>query len=146
MIDAVLNAIIPPDPVAGLPGASQIDFVAYVEKHSVEDLVQEYIELLAESAAQGAGGSLQEHDEPGLLRLVLATRSRNIRLFSGFLTHVFRAYYSHADVLARIGAGSVPPFPEGNELGEDDWSLLEPVYDRGPIYRLVPPQDSMNDA
>jgi hypothetical protein len=36
-----------------------------------------------------------------------------------------------------IGAGSVPPFPQGNPIEVDDWMILEQVYERGQVYRDV---------
>ena len=60
---------------------------------------------------------------------------KNVRLFSDFLKNVFRFYYSDIKVLTLINVGSSPPFPEGNIIEEDDWTMLIPVYERGSIYR-----------
>jgi hypothetical protein len=40
-------------------------------------------------------------------------------------------------VLNSIQSGSVPPFPEGNYLENDDWEILGPVFERGKIYRTI---------
>jgi len=46
-----------------------------------------------------------------------------------------RAYYTERRVLAQLSVGAVPPFPAGNEIAADDWTILEPVYLRGQIWR-----------
>ena len=42
-----------------------------------------------------------------------------------------------ARVLESLGTPPRPPFPEGYEVDQGDWSLLDPVRNRGPIYRPV---------
>ena len=60
---------------------------------------------------------------------------KNIRLFTEFIKHVFRAYYSDKQVLSILNVGASPPFPRGNHIGEDDWAILMPVHERGKIYK-----------
>ena len=76
-----------------------------------------------------------EKDMEQRLKLVDALRRQDLRLFTSVVTHCLRAYYSSELVLRSLSSGAVPPFPEGNPMPEDDWSLLEPVYLRGPLDR-----------
>ena len=48
---------------------------------------------------------------------------------------VLRAYYRDDRVLKSIGMDARPPFPQGYEVEQGDWSLLDPVKNRGNIYR-----------
>lgn len=48
-----------------------------------------------------------------------------------------QCYYRDDRVMASLQMEARPPFPMGYELEEDDWSVLEPVRQRGPIYRDV---------
>ena len=48
---------------------------------------------------------------------------------------VARCYYRDDRVLTAIGVEPRPPFPKGYEVPQGDWSLLDPVRARGPIYR-----------
>ena len=48
-----------------------------------------------------------------------------------------QCYYRDDRVLEALGEEPRAPFPTGHDLEEDDWSLLEPVRSRGPIYRRV---------
>jgi hypothetical protein len=137
MIALILDTIIPADQELDMPSAASIDFDTYTVRYGVQDLTSRYSALVESVAQEKQSQPFSALNEDQRLSVVNATRSKDIRLFSGFITHVFRAYYSDGEVLARIGSGAVPPFPEGNALESDDWGLLEPVYERGQIYRTV---------
>jgi hypothetical protein len=38
-------------------------------------------------------------------------------------------------VMRSLGMEPRPPFPEGFEMGQGDWSLLDPVRARAKLYR-----------
>jgi hypothetical protein len=46
-----------------------------------------------------------------------------------------RCYYRDDRVMRSIGMDPRPPFPQGFEVAQGDWSLLDPVRARGKIYR-----------
>mgnify|MGYP007063363470 FL=1 len=48
---------------------------------------------------------------------------------------VAQCYYRDERVMASIGMEARPPHPEGHAVEQGDWSLLDPVRARGPIYR-----------
>jgi len=48
---------------------------------------------------------------------------------------VFRFYYQDSRVHEAYGRRRGPPFPQGYEIIEGDWSLLDPVIERMPFYR-----------
>lgn len=48
---------------------------------------------------------------------------------------VVQCYYRDDRVMLSLGMDARPPFPEGFEVQESDWSLLDPVKRRGKIYR-----------
>jgi len=50
------------------------------------------------------------------------------------LTH----YYQDDRVMQAIGLDPRPAWPEGYEIDETDWSVLDPVKARGPIWREAP--------
>ena len=50
---------------------------------------------------------------------------------------VTQCYYRDPRVLEAIGVEPRPPFPKGYEVGQGDFSLLDPVRARGPIWREV---------
>ena len=61
-----------------------------------------------------------------------------LRSFSRILLIVImQSYYQNPGVLASLGLASRPPFPQGHNVPEGDWSLLDPVKKRDPFYRQV---------
>lgn len=50
-------------------------------------------------------------------------------------TMVAECYYSHPRVRRAMAIPERPPFPDGFEIAESDWSLLAPVQSRAKLYR-----------
>ena len=48
---------------------------------------------------------------------------------------VLQCYYRDDRVLGSLGLELRPPFPKGHTLEQGDWSLLEPVRARPPMWR-----------
>lgn len=137
MLSCILDTMIPADPEHGMPSAAEIGFASYSLKYNLQELCDLICAQVSATSHEHYGLSFQSLGEEERLRTLNLCRRLDIRLFSAFIGQVFRAYYSHAEVLMRIGAGAVPPFPHGNAMREDDWSILEPVFNRGAIYRKV---------
>lgn len=54
------------------------------------------------------------------------------------VTVVAQCYYRDDRVMESIGMEARPPYPQGYELEQGDWSLLDPVRKRPKLYRDVP--------
>ena len=54
---------------------------------------------------------------------------------------VASSYYQDDRVLGALGLPSGPPHPGGHAVAATDWSLLDPVRQRKPFYRLVDKDD-----
>jgi len=138
MIKIVLDAIIPGDSKLSMPSASEIDFSAYVIKHQIKKIVRDFLVELTKSSNEQFSNFFTDLNEDEKIKALNQCKLKNIRLFSDFLKHVFSAYYSDIRVLSLLEVGSLPPFPIGNIISEDDdWTILMSVYERGSIYREV---------
>jgi hypothetical protein len=51
---------------------------------------------------------------------------------------ILQCYYRDARVMRSLGMDVRPPFPEGYEVEQGDWSLLDPVRARAAFYRRTP--------
>ena len=131
----IINTMLPGDPVLGMPSASSIDFDIYLKQHGLTDLSLDFIQMLDKVCEEKIGGAFTFLDEIQKMQAINACKLVNVRLFSTMVSHLLKAYYTAPGVLMKIRSGSVPPFPSGNYLEEDDWSFLEPVYERGKKYR-----------
>jgi len=138
MIEEVLDAIIPGDVKLSMPPASEINFQAYEIRHQIRKIVKDFLFELTKSSNDQFSKKFADLDEGQKIKALNQFKLQNIRLFSVFLKHVFRAYYSDISVLSILKVGSLPPFPDGNLINEDDdWTILLPVYERGSIYRKL---------
>lgn len=130
---AIAAAMIPADPERGLPSGDDqvilVDMRATLGRDTAamrEALAQMQERLGSNLETMPADVRKEElakfrRDEPALTRL--------------FERVVARCYYRDDRVLRAIGVDPRPPFPKGYDVPQGDWSLLEPVRARGPIYR-----------
>lgn len=135
MIELILDTMLPGDAALDMPPASTLDFEAYQLRHHAFEQVDAFVTMLSGVAQDKFGQPFDQLDATQRLAAINGCKVVNVRLFSSFLTHVMRAYYTDRRVLKQASAGAVPPFPAGNELDTDDWTILEPVYLRGTIWR-----------
>ena len=52
--------------------------------------------------------------------------------------HVMLAYYRDDRVMRSLGLEPRAPYPKGHEVEPGDWSLLDPVRARPPLWRPAP--------
>jgi len=57
-------------------------------------------------------------------------------LLEVLMPHISFAYYQDPRILSALSLKDSPPFPGGNVVEEGDWSLLDPVRKRKPLYRI----------
>ena len=134
-----LDEIIPPGD-AGLPGAGELGLAAAIEEAArgsgeVRAAVAEGIATL-EELARGRG-------KPGYADLarderleVLNEAGAKAPLFlPNLIGPTFVGYYQDPRVRDALGLETRPPHPQGYEVEETDFSILDPVRERGPFYR-----------
>jgi len=51
---------------------------------------------------------------------------------------ILQCYYRDDRVMRSLDMEVRPPFPKGFEVAQGDWSLLDPVRARPPVYREAP--------
>ena len=86
----------------------------------------------------------REHNAPfpGLthdvrMSIVEQFQETSQRLMANITAITVQCYYRDPRVMESLGMEARPPYPEGFELEQGDWSLLDPVRDRGKIWRDV---------
>jgi hypothetical protein len=137
MLNLIIDAVLPGDFSLNLPPASKINLDSYVNSYDKQELISEFLNLTTKICLNIYSSNFSELSAEDRLKALEVCKSANIRLFVDFITNLFRAYYTNAKVLEAINSGSTPPFPVGNFLQNDDWEILEPVFERGRIYRSI---------
>lgn len=137
-LQVIIDAMLPGDPELDMPCASSINFEAHLKRYDLFEIAHEFIRMLDKVCSDKFSLSFVDLDPEQKMLAINACKLVNVRVFSAMVGHLLRAYYTSPIVLRQIGVGSIPPFPQGNSLPQDDWSILEPVYERGQLYREIP--------
>jgi hypothetical protein len=129
----VAGMMVPPSAEYGVPGADDpaiLDDILTTMGRDEADVRQALVALgggafadLAPSAREEAAARFRAS---GGARLNTLTRV------------VLGCYYRDARVVQSLGLEPRPPFPKGHVLEQGDWSLLDPVRVRPPMWRDVP--------
>ncbi len=137
MINLIIDTILPGDFSLNMPAASQIGFSSYINTYRKQGLIDEFLNLTNQVCLDKFVVTFSELSNEDRLKALEAIKAADIRLFVDFITNLFRAYYTNSKVLEAINSGSIPPFPVGNLLENDNWEILEPVFERGRIYKSI---------
>ena len=124
----LVGGIIPASSEFGVPGAD--------DAHIFADI------LAALQPAAGAVSAMLSamNDDAcdDLQAEIKRLRQAHAAAFSAVIRAVAICYYRDDRVLTALGMEGRPPFPQGYAMAEGDWSLLEPVRRRVPIWRPAP--------
>lgn len=129
----IAGHMIPASAAFGVPGADDEAILADMAGSLGRD--GPALAVLLKSVDAAAGGRLVDLDPAARASLLSAMRSAEPAAFAVVEAVVTRAYYRDDRVLASIGMEARPPFPQGYDLPATDWSLLDPVRQRGPLWR-----------
>lgn len=136
---ALADAIIPPSETYGVPGAGDPAIVAEIASDAGRRTpeLQVILAALESLAAEQSGQSFVELAENARTDVAAAFRAAHPAdaLYVGNLTA--QCYYRDDRVVLSLGMELSAPHPTGYKVAEGDWSLLEPVQKRSPIYRLT---------
>ncbi|MFQ3455913.1 hypothetical protein PMN64_21785 [Bradyrhizobium sp. UFLA01-814] len=132
----VAAMIVPASDEYKVPGADdaaiQADMLATLGRDTA--LVARALDHLADLA----GKPLAELDDPGRDAVAQEFRSHGGAAAATLVRVVLQCYYRDDRVLRSLGLELRAPFPKGHVLPEGDWSLLDPVRERGGTLRRAP--------
>jgi hypothetical protein len=132
----VMSALmIPADNNRNLPDGSQVNIAEFLKIDGIYEEVctdlenfSTYLEIETEWSLKGL-----TQEQFGIL--VKSHRKVVEPLLKKIGPSLLKAYYTNPVVQLRIGVGNKPPFPDGKTVHEGNLELLEPVFNRGPIFR-----------
>ena len=131
---AIAAIIIPASAEFDVPGADdpaiQADIVATLGRDT--GLVREALDEVARLAGRRPLASL----DPGRRETVaLELRAKGGAAVTTLTRVVLQCYYRDDRVVRSLGLEPRPPYPKGHVLEDGDWSLLDPVRARPPMWR-----------
>ena len=130
----IAGIIIPASAEFDAPGADdpaiQADIVATLGRDTA--LVREALDELARLAGQRPLASL---DSGRRETVALELRAKGGAAVATLTRVVLQCYYRDDRVVRSLGLEPRPPYPKGHVLEDGDWSLLDPVRARQPMWR-----------
>lgn len=132
----VAAMIVPASDEYKVPGADdaaiQADMLATLGRDTA--LVAQALDHLAKLA----GKPLAELDDARRDAVAQEFRTGGGAAAAVLVRVVLQCYYRDDRVLRSLGLELRAPFPKGHVLPEGDWSLLDPVRERGGVLRRAP--------
>jgi hypothetical protein len=127
--------MVPPSVDYRVPGADDPAIYADIVRSLGRDRddVRKALAMLREMAG-GDFSALNEADAEATATALLRRQGSEITALG---RSVLQCYYRDDRVLRSLGVEPGPPFPRGNTVQQGDWSLLETVRKRPPMWRDV---------
>jgi hypothetical protein len=130
---AIAGVIIPASREFDVPGADdpaiQADIAATLGRDAGR--VREALDHLARLA----GSPLAGLDPARREAVAMELRATGGAAVAALTRVVLQCYYRDDRVVRSLGLEPRPPYPKGHVLEEGDWSLLDPVRARPPLWR-----------
>ena len=137
LLRSFAGTVIPPSPEHGIPGADDqaiaADIVASAEGGAGE--VAEALAALDALSRSSRGDGFDALEEDARVAVATAFRDSHRALAARLVGVVAQCYYRDERVMASLGMEPRPPYPDGFEVEQGDWSLLDPVRARERLYR-----------
>jgi hypothetical protein len=133
---ALAGLIIPPSAAYDVPGADDERIFADILR-SLERDRDDISGALSQLAAL-SGGSFAGLDPAHRTDVAARFREAGGAPLTALVRVVLLCYYRDDRVMRSLGLEPRPPFPQGHVVEQGDWSLLDPVRARPPMYRRVP--------
>jgi len=136
-LNALCDLMIPASADGKMPAASSLSLYDDLSELSPAD-VQTFADGLsalqenAQSTFKQAYSALTARDAQSVFD---ALRPELRRFASLFTVQTAARYYANDTVMPLIGLEPRAPWPQGNDVKQGDWSLLDPVRKRAPMYR-----------
>lgn len=124
MLTRIAGMMVPASAAHGLPGADDPMIMAEIAVSAGRraDAVLAALREFGDPSGDAAEiGRAFQHDHPEHAQTLQSV--------------VMLCYYRDPRVLAALGENTGAPFPTGNEMPANDWSLLDPVRKMDPIWR-----------
>jgi hypothetical protein len=132
---ALAGIIIPPSPTYDVPGADD-ELIFNDILRSLERDHDDICRALAHLAAL-AGGAFADLGPERRTEVAATFRETGGAPLAALVRVVLLCYYRDDRVMRSLGLVPRAPFPKGHGVEQGDWSVLDPVRARPPMYRVV---------
>lgn len=134
-LKALVAEMIPASPTYQVPGADDEAIFADILKSLERDT--EDARTALRQLGEFSSGGFAALDPARRREVASAFKDRGGAPLFALNRVVLLCYYRDDRVMRSLGQEPRPPFPKGHVVEQGDWSLLDPVKKRAPIWRRV---------
>ena len=136
-LSALADAVIPSSEAFGVPGAGDPTIVEAIVGDAGRrlDKLAAALALVDQLADEAYGSRFAELSKEGRDQIGAVLRETHPSSAHLVASLTMQCYYRDDRVMRSLGMEPRPPHPEGYEIKQGDWSLLEPVRGREAFYR-----------
>ena len=137
MKELFFSTILPGDTNLGLNALTlqQVDSFLSENKRDID--WDGWFFILENTAKKVFGKSFSELEQEDRLISIDKAQRKNFRLATNIIVTCLEIYYTNPDVLVAIGASPTLPYELGQVIDGGNWDILDPVSQRGQMYRDV---------
>lgn len=132
---ALAGAIIPASAQYAVPGAD--DDIIFADILASLGRDRDDVRTALGRLAALSGSSFADLTAARRAEVAAALRTEGGSALAALVRVVLLCYYRDDRVMRSLGQETRPPFPKGHVVEQGDWSLLDPVRAREPIWRRV---------
>lgn len=136
-LEKLVSLMIPADEARGLPDGSKVSVGEFLKSEGIYEQLLAHLDELGHQITAVTGLNLIELTQSQFDGLLKEQKKIIEPIVKQIGPVLLKAYYTNPIVQKRIGVGDKPPFPDGKIVHEGNLELLEPVFNRGPIYRSI---------
>ena len=138
-VTALAAMVIPASNEYGVPGADDPAIVdnILVDASRCPEQLKDALAVLGTLAQEEAGlpyASLSDDKREAITSAFRKSHAGHAKLFANLTV---QGYYRDDRIMRSIGLDPRPPHPQGYEVEQGDWSLVDPVKKKAPFYRPV---------
>ena len=139
VFDIIIDCIIPASPERSMPAASEVGVWAFIVRLANDEAatIAKGVDWLDAESAAWLGESITRAEHARVVACMAHLRELHPGCLDRLARLTMSCYYQHDAVLRGIGMEPRPPFPLGHTVAAGDLTLLDPVRQRGPIFRSV---------
>jgi hypothetical protein len=132
---ALAGTVIPASDVYGVPGADDEAIFADILKSLERD--RDDVRRALAHLEKLAGGAFADLPPPRRAEVAATFKAEGGAPLTALVRVVLLCYYRDDRVMLSLGQEPRPPFPKGHVVEQGDWSLLDQVRARPPMWRRV---------
>lgn len=136
-LEKLVALMIPADEARGLPDGSKVSVGEFLKLEGNYEQILARLDELGHQITAATGLKFIELTQSQFEVLLKEQKKIIEPVVKQIGPALLKAYYTNPIVQKRIGVGDKPPFPDGKTVYEGNLELLEPVFNRGPIYRSI---------